>query len=65
VPHRRVVRIDLACSPCNRVRRPPTRCEGHVPDCLEGISAETVYRAGLDLLGEVRDRTGLMPEARA
>jgi ADP-heptose:LPS heptosyltransferase len=65
VPHRRVVRIDLACSPCNRVRRPPTRCEGHVPDCLEGISAETVYRAGLDLLAEVRDRTGLMPEARA
>jgi lipopolysaccharide heptosyltransferase II len=51
-PHRRIVRIDLPCSPCNRVRKPPARCVGHVPDCLEGISAETVYRAGIDLLRE-------------
>ncbi len=65
VPHRRIVRLDLECSPCNRVRRPPARCEGHVPDCLEGISAETVYRAGLDLFAEVRCREGVMPEARA
>jgi ADP-heptose:LPS heptosyltransferase len=52
-PHRRIVRIDLPCSPCNRVRRPPERCQGHVPDCLEGITADMVYRAGLDLLAEI------------
>jgi ADP-heptose:LPS heptosyltransferase len=52
-PHRRIVRIDLPCSPCNRVRLPPARCQGHVPDCLEGIEAEMVYRAALDLLAEV------------
>jgi ADP-heptose:LPS heptosyltransferase len=33
-PHRRIVRIDLPCAPCNRVRLPPERCRGHVPDCL-------------------------------
>jgi ADP-heptose:LPS heptosyltransferase len=54
VAHRRVVRIDLPCSPCNRVRLPPERCRGHVPDCLEGIGADMVARAGLDLLAEVR-----------
>ena len=54
VAHRRIVRIDLPCSPCNRVRLPPERCRGHVPDCLEGIGADMVARAGLDLLTEVR-----------
>ena len=54
VAHRRVVRIDLPCSPCNRVRLPPERCRGHVPDCLEGIGADRVARAGLELLAEVR-----------
>ena len=34
----RVVRIDLPCSPCNRIRRPPARCVGHTPDCLAGIT---------------------------
>jgi ADP-heptose:LPS heptosyltransferase len=52
--HRRVVRIDLPCSPCNRVRLPPERCRGHVPDCLEGIGAAMVASAGLDLLAEVQ-----------
>jgi len=56
VAHRRVVRIDLPCSPCNRVRLPPERCRGHMPDCLEGIGSDMVARAGLDLLAEVRDR---------
>jgi lipopolysaccharide heptosyltransferase II len=55
VPHRRIVRIDLPCSPCNRVRLPPERCRGHVPDCLEGISVDMVYRAARDLLAEVED----------
>ena len=46
----RVVRIDLPCSPCNRIRLPPTRCVGHTPDCLAGIDADSVYRAALDEL---------------
>ena len=41
----RIVRIDLPCSPCNRIRLPPARCVGHTPDCLEGIDVEMVYRA--------------------
>jgi ADP-heptose:LPS heptosyltransferase len=52
-PHRRIVRIDLPCSPCNRVRLPPERCRGHVPDCLEGIGAGMVAQAGFDLLREI------------
>jgi ADP-heptose:LPS heptosyltransferase len=53
-PHRRIVRVDLPCSPCNRVRLPPERCRGHVPDCLEHITADAVVRAGLDLLEDLR-----------
>jgi ADP-heptose:LPS heptosyltransferase len=47
-PHHRIVRIDLPCSPCNRIRLPPARCVGHTPDCLAGIDADRVYRAVLD-----------------
>ena len=36
----RVVRVDLPCSPCGRVRLPPERCRGHVPDCMDGITVE-------------------------
>jgi ADP-heptose:LPS heptosyltransferase len=50
VPLRRIVRIDLACSPCNRVRLPPAPCRDRVPECLEGIAADMVFRAGLDVL---------------
>ncbi len=50
----RVVRIDLPCSPCNRIRLPPQRCRGHVPDCLDGISTEMVIAAGEELLREAR-----------
>jgi ADP-heptose:LPS heptosyltransferase len=39
----RVVRIDLPCAPCNRIRLPPARCVGHMPDCLAGISADRVF----------------------
>ncbi|MGE3842104.1 MAG: glycosyltransferase family 9 protein [Vicinamibacterales bacterium] len=46
----RVVRIDLPCSPCNRVRLPPVRCQGHVPDCLEGIHEDLVVATALELL---------------
>jgi ADP-heptose:LPS heptosyltransferase len=41
----RVVRIDLPCSPCNRIRRPPARCVGHTPDCLSGIDVQRVLEA--------------------
>jgi ADP-heptose:LPS heptosyltransferase len=50
--HQRVLRIDLPCSPCGRVRLPPERCRGHVPDCLDGIAVDTVVRAALELLDE-------------
>ena len=46
----RILRVDLPCSPCNRIRLPPARCVGHVPDCLEGVAAEAVYAAAMDLL---------------
>jgi ADP-heptose:LPS heptosyltransferase len=44
-PHDRVVRVDLPCSPCNRIRRPPDRCVGHTPDCLVGVTAADVFDA--------------------
>jgi heptosyltransferase I len=44
-PIHHIVRIDLPCSPCNRIRLPPERCAGHIPDCLTGIDVEMVYRA--------------------
>jgi ADP-heptose:LPS heptosyltransferase len=50
-PHR-VVRIDLPCAPCNRIRLPPTRCQGHTPDCLEGVTRDAVYKAACDLIAE-------------
>ena len=49
-PADRVVRIDLPCSPCNRIRRPPERCVGHTPDCLMGVSADAVFGAATTVL---------------
>ena len=46
----RVVRIDLPCAPCNRIRLPPSRCVGHTPDCLAGISADQVFDAAVAVL---------------
>jgi ADP-heptose:LPS heptosyltransferase len=46
----RTVRIDLPCSPCNRIRRPPVRCVGHTPDCLIGVEEEAVARAATEVL---------------
>lgn len=40
-----VVRIDLPCSPCNRIRLPPERCVGHTPDCLSGVEVAQVLAA--------------------
>jgi ADP-heptose:LPS heptosyltransferase len=46
----RTVRVDLYCSPCNRVRQPPERCVGHTPDCLTGVTADRVYDATVGVL---------------
>jgi ADP-heptose:LPS heptosyltransferase len=50
VRHHRVVRVDLPCSPCNRIRLPPVRCQGHSPDCLTAIPTSAVVEAGVSLL---------------
>lgn len=47
----RVVRVDLPCSPCNRIRRPPARCTGHTPECLTGVETAAVLAAIDDVLG--------------
>ena len=50
----RVVRVSLPCSPCNRIRRPPERCRGHVPDCLAAVSVAAVYDAAAGVLDGMR-----------
>lgn len=49
-PRARVVRVSLPCSPCNRIRRPPERCRGHIPDCLAAVSTDAVYDAAVGVL---------------
>lgn len=49
-PLDRVVRVDLPCSPCNRIRNPPARCTGHSPDCLTSIDVARVLAAVDDIL---------------
>jgi ADP-heptose:LPS heptosyltransferase len=53
----RIVRIDLPCSPCNRIRQPPERCIGHTPDCLAGIDVDRVHAAAIEVLNAVRGRS--------
>jgi lipopolysaccharide heptosyltransferase II len=50
------VRVDLPCSPCNRIRLPPERCAGHVPACLDGVSVDAVVAASRVLLAQGRRR---------
>lgn len=50
----RVLRVQLPCSPCGQVRLPPVRCRGHVPDCMDGITVDTVVAAALDALADAR-----------
>jgi ADP-heptose:LPS heptosyltransferase len=45
-----VVRIDLPCAPCNRIRQPPARCVGHTPDCLHGLPEALVLDAARAML---------------
>lgn len=63
-PHDRIVRIDLPCSPCNRIRLPPGRCVGHTPDCLALVSTDRVLTAAVSVLAgstEGRTRAGDRP----
>jgi heptosyltransferase-2/heptosyltransferase-3 len=52
VPERHVVvRHELWCSPCNRIRRPPRECAGpEGPECLRLVEVDDVYRAAAQLL---------------
>jgi ADP-heptose:LPS heptosyltransferase len=60
-PHDQVVRVDLPCSPCNRIRLPPERCVGHTPDCLAHIPATRVFEAAVATL----TAAGALPPAHA
>lgn len=57
-PSDRVVRVDLPCSPCNRIRLPPARCVGHTPDCLALVSADRVHAAVAAVLDGIRGPRG-------
>lgn len=48
----RVVRVDLPCAPCNRIRLPPARCTGIIPDCLALISPDRVLDAAIQILDQ-------------
>jgi ADP-heptose:LPS heptosyltransferase len=48
----RIVRVDLPCAPCNRIRLPPARCTGRTPDCLALIAPEQVLDAAIEILEE-------------
>ena len=52
-----IVRVDLPCAPCNRIRLPPARCTGVIPDCLALIPADRVYDAVVGILDQCRPST--------
>lgn len=55
----RIIRVDLPCSPCNRIRLPPARCVGHTPDCLAFLSADSVFNAAIAVLREAGRRSAV------
>lgn len=55
-PFDRVIRVDLPCAPCNRIRRPPARCTGRTPDCLALIAPDRVLAEANGILDASRDR---------
>lgn len=59
-PLDQVVRVDLPCSPCNRIRLPPARCAGHTPDCLNAVGVNEVVAAALTALDRA-SRAGVVP----
>jgi len=58
-PLDRVVRVDLPCAPCNRIRLPPARCTGIIPDCLALISPDRVLDAAIQIIDQCAPRRGL------
>jgi len=50
VSPRRIVRVDLPCAPCNRIRMPPARCAAGTPDCLSSVAVDAVVHAASELL---------------
>lgn len=52
----RIVRVDLPCAPCNMIRKPPERCQGHTPDCLVGVTVDAVTAAARALAAETEGR---------
>ena len=59
----RIVRVDLPCSPCNRIRNPPARCQGGTPDCMDGIAVRRVIQEAAGLLSTRRVRSASMARA--
>ncbi|MBA3885062.1 MAG: glycosyltransferase family 9 protein [Acidobacteria bacterium] len=59
-PLDRVVRVDLPCAPCNRIRLPPERCIGHTPDCLALVTSDEVFDAVMLVL----ENTGAVPRSK-
>ncbi|CAN5854073.1 glycosyltransferase family 9 protein [soil metagenome] len=55
-PRDRVIRVDLPCAPCNRIRLPPARCTGRIPDCLALVTPDRVLGAALTILDECHQR---------
>jgi len=53
-PHDRIIRVDLPCAPCNRIRLPPARCTGVTPDCLALVTPDRVLDAALEILDQCR-----------
>jgi hypothetical protein len=64
-PRHRVVRVDLWCAPCNQIRKPPARCQGHTPDCLAGVTVDAVIAAALSLAAETERGPRRTRSARA
>jgi ADP-heptose:LPS heptosyltransferase len=60
-PTSRVVRAKLWCSPCNRIRLPPSRCRDRLPDCLAAIDTDSVCRAADELLGAAHEPPARTP----
>jgi lipopolysaccharide heptosyltransferase II len=57
----RVVRVDLPCAPCNRIRLPPARCTGKIPDCLALVSSDRVLEAAVGILDQCAGRARNSP----
>jgi ADP-heptose:LPS heptosyltransferase len=64
-PLDRVVRVDLPCAPCNRIRLPPARCAGGIPDCLALVTTETVFHAARSALEQAANASLLRDTGRA